>query len=42
MLLYAQDTTLLSVISVDERKLLRQFRITAGAGPDPVMAVTRR
>jgi DNA-binding beta-propeller fold protein YncE len=40
-----QDQDLISVISVAERKLLRQFRTTPGAGPDPVMeidAVTRR
>jgi YVTN family beta-propeller protein len=40
-----QDQDLISVISVSERKLVRQFRTTSGAGPDPVMeigAVTRR
>ena len=40
-----QDQDLVSVISVAERKLVRQFRTTPGAGPDPVMeiaAFTRR
>ena len=36
------DDTPVYVISVADRKIIRQFKTAAGAAPDPVMELTRR
>ena len=38
----AQDIDTVYVVSIKQRKILREFKTTSGAGPDPVMRIHSR